>query len=120
MNPIKVDPNKLQAVAVTLALAIIGIIGGATTLIGLLKAHDMAGVYNWLQSTPAATFFAGVATVLSLGGLGARTVVRKLREVYLAWHAPNAIVTGAAIPTPAPPPAGVVELITGQRANTGA
>lgn len=115
-SQLKINPSKLQAVVLTLVFAAMGIVGGATTMLSLLKARDLAGIYNWLQSAPAAGFFAGIVTVASLGMLGARSLVRILKEVYLTVHAPdNVAVLTKPTADPAVPPTGVVQLITGAR-----
>ena len=107
---VTVDASKLQAVAITFFAALIAVASGTATLISMLSAHDMAAVYKWLQSAPAAGYFTALATVCSIGTLLLRSAVRKAREVYLAWHAPNDIAgTSKPIAEPPVPPASMAE-----------
>lgn len=90
---IEVDASKLKAVSITIGLALIPTIAGATTLVSLAKNRDLAGTVAWLQSEPAVPFFAGVATLAGFAALGWRSAKRKAREIYLGWHVRNSIAT---------------------------
>ena len=59
--------GKLQAVAVTFLGALIAVIGGTATVIQMLSAHNLAALYNWLQSAPALVYFTFFLPLFALG-----------------------------------------------------
>lgn len=103
--PIPVDPSKVRAVAITLGLALTATIGGASTVLSLAKERDLAGIVHFFQSDAAIPFIAGATTIAGVVGLVVRTIQRKAREVYLAYHTSDRIAElTAPIAPPAPPP----------------
>jgi len=100
---LQVDPSKLKAVSITLGLAIVAVISGTTTVIGFLKARDIAGLVAWFQTEPAIPYFAGIATVATLIAMGWRTALRKAKEIYLAYHVKDRIAVVDVATPPKPP-----------------
>lgn len=99
-----VDPSKVRAVAISMGLALTATIAGATTLLSLARERNLAGIVSFVQSSEAVPFFAGVTTLAALGGIVWRTLRRKAREVYLAYHNRDRIakLTTEIAPPPVP------------------
>lgn len=103
---LQVDPSKLRAIAISVGLALMATLGGATTILSYAKNRDLAGIVGFAQSSAAVPFFGGLATLAGLGGIGLRTFKRKSREIYLAWHVRERIaVVTKEIDPPKPPAA---------------
>lgn len=97
-RPIHVDRSSTVELA-TMVLRYAGTAGTFfVALVGFLKAHDLAGLFNFLQTESVLPALSAIAALGFLGWGAVRTVLNKKRLVTVALAAPDAV----AIVSPAP------------------
>lgn len=90
-QPYVVSSSQVLAAVRTIGSLVVFATGFFATVVKLLSAHDLAGLYNYLQSD---SVVAGLAMVATTGWLVWRTVAawyKKRRDVEIAHAAPDSV-----------------------------
>ena len=66
-KPIVVNPSSLPALIGTVSRIVAILVAGFTTLVSLMTAKDMVGVWVWLHTTDGAGFIATIVLVATFG-----------------------------------------------------
>ena len=86
---IAVNGSKIQAVAISLALAAITVVGAISSLLSFVRARDVAGMMIWLRSSDFLQVVAALSLLGGTGGIIARSLLRKLHELRIARRPDN-------------------------------
>lgn len=98
-TPIVVNPKSSGEQAASAMRSAIILLGGLTTLLGLLRTHDIAGLVVFLQSTAALPFLGAVSAIGAFLYGQWRIIVRKREARTMAAKVDDSV---AVLQTPAP------------------
>lgn len=73
---LKFNPSLVQAGLASAVRILIILVSGFTALLGLFKRGDLAGLYNYVQSTEGLTLITAVVAMITFGF----SIYTKLRE----------------------------------------
>lgn len=90
-EPIVVNPNPAGAMVLTGLRQTALIIGGAVSLAGMVRGHDVQGIVDYLQTDTFATVFAALGTVGTVAYGQVRELRKKFEAVTMAQAAPDTV-----------------------------
>lgn len=98
-----INPSPIGAAGGGLLRVVLILFTGSSALLTMLKAHDVAQIYNWFQQTDGAQFGATVMFVASLAWSQTVTIRKHMKAVLAFWWSPNQIAATTGHPLGIPP-----------------